>query len=531
MPSNARFSGYSEPDVDGDWSFERLTQPSRLHGANGVRTGADGRIYIAQVAGSQVSAIDVDTGDIEIISRMGSDIVAPDDLVFDDQGNMFLTEITEDRVSMLMPNGTTRIVQGDMICANPITMYQGRLIAGECRPGGRIMEIDLNGGAPRIILDNVPMPNAFEVGPDGKLYMPIMGMNEIWRVDLAGGSHEVVARDLGVPDSVKFDSQGNIISTQVASGQVLKIDPRTGVKTVLAQLAPGLDNCTFVGDRIFVSNINGSLTEVSAHGDVRSVVKQGLQWPLGIGCDADGDIFVADGAFTYMLREGEDLRQAGFLFFPGYPGYTRGVVSDGGGAWIVTTSNGQLARTWPNEMRSEELCNGFDLLMGVAVNANGDAIFAEYGTGKVLGWNGGGVETLAEGLQGPTGLAVDDSGAIYVAEKNAGKISIIRGGRLDTFAENLAKPHGLCIANDSLYIADAGSHSVVAIDLNSGARRVIASSLPIGAPPGVEPKLLGAIGDMAGPMLSFTGITAAKNGSLYVAGDAEGSVIKLQKRK
>jgi sugar lactone lactonase YvrE len=530
MTIKARFAGYSEPEVYGDWSFERLTRPSRLHGANGVRTGADGRVYIAQVAGSQVSAIDVDSGDIEIISRMGSDIVAPDDLVFDDKGNMFLTEITEDRVSMLMPNGITRVIQGGMICANPITMYQGRLIAGECRPGGRIMELDLNGGAPRMILDNVPMPNAFEVGPDGKLYMPIMGMNEIWRVDLSGGPHEVVARDLGVPDSVKFDAQGNIISTQVASGQVLKIDPRSGAKSVLAQLAPGLDNCTFVGDRIFVSSINGSLTEVSANGDVKPVVKQGLQWPLGIACDTSGEIFVADGAFTYLLRDGEELRQAGFLFFPGYPGYTRGVVSDGNGAWLVTTSNGQLARTWPAEMRSEELCNGFDRLMGVAIDASGNALFAEYGTGKIHGWNGSSVETIADGLKGPTGIVVDSEGAIYVSEQDAGKISIIRGGRVDTFAENFIKPHDLCIANDTLYVVDAGSHAVVSIDLNSGARQLIASSLPIGAPPGVEPKILGAIGDMAGPMLSFTGITAGSDDVLYLAGDAEGSVIKLSQR-
>ena len=122
------------------------------------------------------------------------------------------------------------------------------------------MELDLNGGAPRMILDNVPMPNAFSVGPDGKLYLPVMGTNEIWRVSLDGGTPEKVAGDLGVPDSVKFDSQGFIISTQVHSGQVLRIDPRNGERTVLANLTPGLDNSTFVGNRLFVSNIAGSMS-------------------------------------------------------------------------------------------------------------------------------------------------------------------------------------------------------------------------------------------------------------------------------
>jgi sugar lactone lactonase YvrE len=228
------------------WVVTRLTQPSRLFGANGLRTGPDGRIYVAQVSGSQISAIDVNSGVIEAISPMGGDIVGPDDLVFDDEGNLYATEITEGRVSVRAPNGATRVLQGEMPVANPITFHDGHLIAGECRMGGRIMELDRNGGAPRMILDNVPMPNAFSVGPDGKLYIPIMGTNEIWRVSLAGGAPEKVAADLGVPDSVKFDSQGFIISTQVHSGQVLRINPSNGERTVLANLSPGLDNSTFV---------------------------------------------------------------------------------------------------------------------------------------------------------------------------------------------------------------------------------------------------------------------------------------------
>ncbi len=31
------------------------------------------------------------------------------------------------------------------------------------------------------------MPNAMEVGPDGLLYFPVMGANEIWRIDPDGG--------------------------------------------------------------------------------------------------------------------------------------------------------------------------------------------------------------------------------------------------------------------------------------------------------------------------------------------------------
>ncbi|MFP5306189.1 MAG: SMP-30/gluconolactonase/LRE family protein, partial [Gammaproteobacteria bacterium] len=362
----ARYSAPTPTLAEG-WRIERLTPPSRLYGANGLRTGPDGRVYAAQVSGSQISAIDIDTGAIETISPMGGEIVAPDDLAFDAQGNLYATEITEGRVSMRTRNGETRVVYGDMPCANPITVHQGRLFAGECRIGARIMELDLNGGAPRVLVDNVPMANAMEVGPDGKLYYPVMATNEIWRVDLNGGAPEKVAGELGVPDAVKFDADGYIVSTQVASGQVLRIDPRSGERTVLAQLTPGLDNLAFAGKRLFVSNISGYVVEILDGGRTRDLVPDGFNWPLGLAVAEDGALYVADGAFSYALRPGSARQTLGMLFSPGYPGYARGVAAADPGEFIVTTALGAVVRYRPAQQESEVLASGFDQLYGVAV--------------------------------------------------------------------------------------------------------------------------------------------------------------------
>ena len=165
------------------WRLDRLTAPSRLFGANGLRTGPDGRIYIAQVTGSQISALDVDTGDVETISAKGGDIIAPDDVAFDSRGNLVATEVMDGRVSLRDASGRTRVLRDDVPSANGITFHRDRLFIGECREGGRLMEFDLDGGPPRILLENVPSPNAMEVGPDGLLYFPVMGANEIWRID------------------------------------------------------------------------------------------------------------------------------------------------------------------------------------------------------------------------------------------------------------------------------------------------------------------------------------------------------------
>lgn len=536
--AQTRFSDYGEAQVAEGWALSRLTPPSGLSGANGMRTGRDGRIYLASVPASSVLAIDPDNAAIETISPMGGAIIAPDDLAFDDEGNLYLTEITEGRVSVLTPGGQARVIQGDMPVANPITFSKGRLIAGECRMDARIMELDRNGGAPRVIKSGIPMANAFEVGPDGRLYAPIMGANEIWAIDLASGAHEVVAGELGVPDSLKFDSKGRIVTTQVATGDVLRIDLQTGTREVLAHLGPGLDNVTFVGDRIFISSINGSITEILEPGKVRPLIARGLQWPLGLAMGADGNLFVCDGVYGYNLATGgatsvEALQLAGMIFWPGCPGYMRGVAPGGtaggtAGEWLVCTGTGSVARYRPAAGESDFIGHGYDQLMGIGGNAAGAVVFAEYGTGKVHVAEGGEVRSIAEGLEGPMGVAVAGSVA-YVTEARGGRVVRLEQGRpASVVAEGLGRPEGLCLSGSGLVTVDTAGKRLLSIDPASGDVAVLASSLAVGAPRGVVPHFLGPIGDMAGPMVNFAGVAAGADGTIYFSADGEGSVSALR---
>ncbi len=416
-------------DVAEGWELARVTAPSRLFGANGLRTGPDGRIYIAQVTGSQISALDHRTGELVTASPKGGDIVAPDDVAFDADGNLYATEVMDGRVSVRDTGGRTRVLRDDVPSANGITFHQGRLFIGECREGGRLLEFDLAGGPPRVLLENVPSPNAMEVGPDGLLYFPVMGANEIWRIDPDGGEPQCVATGLGVPDSVKFDAQGYIVSTQVASGQVLRIDPRSGEQRLLAQLNPGLDNCTFVGDRLFVSNFTGEITEISPDGTTRSVLAGGLNWPMDLAVGHDGLLYIADGTYFYVAQPDGSLRTAGMLFSPGYPGFLRGLAASGPGEFVVTTSGGQVARYRPEASETEVLADGFDQLYGVALSVGG-VVFAELGTGRVLSLQSDGVQVLAKELREPVGVAIDADGACLVAEAGAGRVIRVSGSRV-----------------------------------------------------------------------------------------------------
>jgi sugar lactone lactonase YvrE len=514
-------------EVAEGWRLERVTAPSRLFGANGLRTGPDGRIYIAQVTGSQISALDHRTGQLVSVSAKGGEIVAPDDVAFDASGNLYATEVMDGRVSMLDTAGRTRVLRDDVPSANGITVHRGRLFIGECREGGRLLEFDLSGGPPRVLLENVPSPNAMEVGPDGLLYFPVMGANEIWRIDPDGGEPQCIARDLGVPDSVKFDSQGYIVSTQVASGQVLRIDPRSGEQRLLAQLSPGLDNCTFVGDKVLVSNFTGEITEISPDGTTRTVLPGGLNWPLDLTVGHDGQLYIADGTYFYVTLPDRSLQTVGMLFSPGYPGFLRGVASSGPGEFVVTTSAGQVSRYRPSASESEVLADGFDQLYGVAVSPNG-VVFAELGTGRVLSLRSGDIEVLATDLREPVGVAIDADGACLVAEAGAGRVVKVNGSGIDTVVADLHRPQGISVRNGVLYIVDAGAKELIGFDLNTSVRQTLASGLPVGPPPGVAPKALKGMPPFSGPQGPFAGIAAAADGTLYVSADGDGSVLALR---
>jgi sugar lactone lactonase YvrE len=436
---------------------------------------------------------------LEIISAKGGEIIAPDDVAFDPSGNLYATEVMDGRVSVLDTGGRTRVLRDDVPAANGITVHRGRLFIGECRVGGRLMELDVNGGAPLVLLENVPMPNAMEIGPDGMLYFPVIGANEIWRIDPEGGEQQRVAVDLGVPSAVKFDSDGYIVSTQVHSGQVLRIDPRTGDRTVLASLNPGLYNVTFVGDRVFVSHVTGQITEILGGGQTRTILPDGLTWPLDLAMGHDGNLNIADGNSFYVLLPDRTPRTVGMLFTPGYPGFLRGLAATAAGEFVVTTASGQVSRSRPGTSESEVLADGFDQLYGVAVGPGGAVLVAELGTGRVLAIQSTHVEVLASGLSDPVGVAIARDGTLLVSESGAGRVVKVTASGVETLVDGLRRPRGIANQNRQLYIVDAGAKTLIAFGLNSGMRRIIASGLPVGASAGVVAKPLRGVPPFSGP--------------------------------
>jgi sugar lactone lactonase YvrE len=525
-----RFTAKSAVSTAKGWSASSVTPPSVLFGANGMRIGPDGRLYVAQAFGSQVSAIDVSTSEVTTISPIGGPIVAPDDLAFDSHGVLYITEVMSERVCARAPNGDLRIIADNVPAANGITQWRDRLFMDECRHDGRLFELFPDGRAPRKIAENLPLPNALNVGPDGKIYFPAIGANEIWRVALEGGKPEVFATNMAVPTAVKFDSKGSLLSTQGASGEILRFDIQSGERRVVATMRPGIDNFALTDtDRLFVSHfVDGGVAEIMGDGSERRLVPPGFCGPMGIALGDDGTIYAADGISLAAVAPDGTHHRVGLLFDGHFPGFVRGVAKGAKGSLVVTTSGGNVTSYHPVTHEMEVLATELHELYGVAMGAGGAVYVADGGEGRVLEIAGGKLAEKVRGLARPTGIAVAPSGACFVAESDKGRVVQIDGGAATAVVEGLKEPQGLAIGGDNLYIVDAGAHELIAYSLKSRKHETVASNLPVGAAPGVVPKLLmGIPGLLPGPLRPFAGATVGGDGKVYVAADGDGSIVAL----
>jgi len=520
------------PQVAAGWQLTSLSPPSGLFGANGMQFGPDGRLYVVQAFGSQVSAIHTGSGTCQTISPVGGPIVAPDDLAFDSHGVMYVTEVMNARVSARTPDGQTRIIADNVPAANGITAYQDRLFMDECRPGGRLFELYADGRAPRLIAADLPLPNALSVGPDGQIYFPEIAAGEIWRVPLSGGSPQRFLAGLAVPTAVKFDRKGWLTTTQAGNGEILKVDVQNGAKTVIAKVRPGIDNFAIDGNnRLFISHfVDGGVAEILSNGQERMLVPAGFLGPLGLAIGNDGTLYAADGLSLAALTSGGKWNRPGMLLDEDFPGFLRGLAAGPGGVLYVTTSAGSVASYHPQTRAAQVLASGLNELMDLAVARDGSLLVAEAGEGRMLKISTTGEMTiLARGLDRPTGVAVAADGSCYVSETTKGRVVKVDGGTA-AVVEGLQSPQGLGLVGDELLILDARSKELIGFSLAAKHRQTLATNLPIGASPGVVPKPLMGVPDLIpGPLSPFAGLAVGADGTIYLAGDGEGSILALKR--
>lgn len=513
------------------WRLRSASRPRRLPGANGLRWGPEGLLYNASAYGSTLSRLDVDTGDLEILSSSRPDeSVTPDDLAFDSTGALFLTECMDARV-VAFEQGRPRVVQDGLSGVNGIAIFEDRIFVDQFLPSGRVLEIFRDEREPVVLADGLPGPNGMCVGPDGWIYFALVFTGELGRVRVDGGPSEVFAGGLSAPGSVRGGPDGLLYVSEGGNGQITRIDPRTREATVVAVCPPGIDNLDLdPSGRIFASYyIDGLILEATRDG-WRELVAPGLMAGYGMACLGDV-VHIADGLGAARLDPGGEVVRMGKFTDPGFPGYVRGFADGGDGRLLTTTSEGRLARYAPDAVESELIVDGLEEPSGVAATHAGAVVVVESSAGRVSAVEpGGSRREIAEGLTRPVDVEAPGDGSLYVSDEVTGEVlRLAADGAVSTFVTGLTHPQGLTSADGHLFVVDVGSKELLRVPLGGGGPEVIASGLPVGVPGGGLRRVLNGLPEMIpGPVAEFAGITTDGLGRIYVAGDANGSILVLE---
>jgi streptogramin lyase len=254
-----------------------------------------------------------------------------------------------------------------------------------------------------------------------------------------------------------------------------------------------------------------------------------LVGPFGLAIGADGTVYAADGISYAVVSPDGQFSHPTNLLIHGFPGYVRGIAIGPDGGLCFANSAGDVARYAPGG-QAESLATGLDQLMGLAIAADGSVVACEAGAGRLLAIGGaGGLRVLKVGLRRPTGVAIAEDGSLFVSEAAAGRVVHIHHGEATPVIDGLVEPHGVALAGRRLHVVDRGDRSLHVLDLSTGRVQVAVRSLPVGPAPGIVPKVLpGLPGIMPGPLLPFSDLAAAPDGSVLIGADGDGSLLRLR---
>jgi streptogramin lyase len=328
-----------------------------------------------------------------------------------------------------------------------------------------------------VLADDLAMPNAFAMGPDGALWFPQVVAGEIWRYDLDSRSLERRFTDLATPTAVKFDAQGRLLTSEGGSGRLTRFDITTGARETVIQVNPGIDNFAIATDgRLFVSHFtDGRVAEVSG-GVERILSPSGLVGPFGLDRMPDGSLLSADALAVNQTDPGGEPRVIMSLLAD-LPAMAVDVAHHGDDPLVLLARGQVLRRRGPG--RYDSVAGRLAGATSLTSARGGGAWLVESGAGRVSRIDGeGGMEPVVEGLERPQSVAEAADGTLWVTR--AGGVSAVRGGEVIARHDGFETPQGVAVAGSTVVVADPARRALVGLDPASGQRRDLARNLPLG---------------------------------------------------
>ncbi|PWE76494.1 hypothetical protein XF30_06575 [Bradyrhizobium sp. SUTN9-2] len=515
------------------WEVTRLVPGSAFHGVHGLGVDKAGHLFAGSVAGAALYEVDIAGGSAKV--AIPAPVGMADDIAFAPDGTMAWTGFLAGDLYARKGDGPIKKLASGLPGINSLAFRKdGRLYATTVFLGDALYEIDVEGvKPPRQIMEKMGGLNGFEFGPDDKLYGPLWFKGQVARVDVDKAELSVVTDGFKIPAAVNFDSKGNLVVIDTALGQLVRVDPKSGAKTMVAQLKPSLDNLAIDDkDRIYVSNMadNGIQEVDPATGHAKQIIIGKLALPGGIGVTSENGkdtIHVAD-LFAYRTVDGVtgEVTEKARMHAAGTTlEYPMSATAKGNDVVLSSWFTGTVQVIDGKTGATRDMLHDFKAPHDAVVLADGSILVAELGTKslvKVSGEHGKDRTTLIGALEGPMGLVRGAGDEVYVTEAFAGIISKINStGEKTVIAKDLKMPEGIARTGDGkLIVAEVGAKRLIEIVPESGKVTEIAANLPIG--------LTGAPGGL--PTHIPTGVAVGATGAIYVSSDVENAIYKVVKK-
>ena len=303
---------------------------------------------------------------------------APFGVALDAAGNLYIADYVDYRIRKVDTNGI-------------ITTVAGNGTAGYSGDGGAATKASLD------------YPFAVAVDAAGNLYIADSENNRIRKVatngiitTLAGNGTGGYSGDGGAaaqasllyPYGVAVDASGNVYIADSDNDRVRKVDTNGIITTVAGDATPGYS------------------------GDGGLATKASLEFPVGVGLDSSGNLYIADFDNSRVRKVGAN----GIITTFAGNG-TEGFAGDGGAATNA----------------------GLYYPVGVAADASGNVFIADYYDfrirevdphGVITTVAGNGIATFAgdggpatkASLSYPIGVAVDASGNVYISDEGNNRV-------------------------------------------------------------------------------------------------------------
>lgn len=252
-------------------------------GTNGLAIDADGLLWVADVGGNQILA--VDPGDGKILRRYGAEagVEGPDDLAFDADGRLWWTSFTGGFVGRIDNPATPEAVSTKVAevgsGANPIAVGpDGRVFVARALTGTGLYELDPDDDAePRVIAADPGELNGFDGGPDGRIYAARPSTTAdggVVAIDPDTGAVEELAGGITLAVAATIGPDGDPFVLVATPAQVSRVDVASG--TLVPYATPGTplgDNLVFAPDgTLYVSAFDQpTISVIEPDGTVHTV--------------------------------------------------------------------------------------------------------------------------------------------------------------------------------------------------------------------------------------------------------------------